>query len=131
MMKPSAMNGDPWVWRAEFADGTALDEYDATDAPEGRGWADVQAHGGTLARVVLVPQRPGLATHVGLPAQGARVRVFRRRTVAVSPVTGEEVARPDPITVLALDWPGADGRTAYTFLFADGSVLVSDELNAV
>lgn len=123
------MNTDPWVWRAEYADGTVLDEYDA-DVPGGRGWADVVAHDANLSRVVLVPQRAGLATHVALGTRGGRVRVFRRRTISVSPESGAEAgARPDPITVLALDWP--DGRAAYTFLFADGSVLVSDELNAV
>ena len=134
---------DPWRWRAEYADGSVLDEYDE-DAPDGRGWAQVErlaeVRGTALARVLLIPQRPHLSTHVALPLRGARIVVSRRRPVTVSAVSGEEVGRRDPITIIHIihvlyGADGADGdaseRAAYTFLFADGSVVVSDELNAV
>lgn len=125
--------GDPWTWRVEFADGHALDEVDES-APDGRGWASVEAyiaeHETRIQRIVLIPQRPHLSTHAVVPVNGTHVSIWRRRTLSVSPVTGQESGeRPEPITFVAVKWP--DGRAAYTFLFADGSVVVSDELNAV
>ena len=127
------MIADPWTWRAEFSNGELLDEYDS-DAPEGRGWAVAErlaaAHGTRVTRLILIPQRPGLHTHVVRPTGDVTARVFRRRTLTVSPETGEEVSqRPDPITALALEWP--DGHMLYSFFFTDGSVVISDDLNAV
>ena len=125
------MNNDPWVWRVEDADGSTLDEYDA-DAPDGHGWADALALASEtqtrITRVLLIPQRDALHTHVvTLTSDTASVRIFRRRSVTVSGETGEQTIGPssDPITVIAL------GEGCYTFLFADGSLVVSDDLNAV
>ena len=127
------MTADPWTWRAEFANGELLDEVDA-DAPEGRGWAVAercaQQRGTRIVKAFLIPERAGLRTHVVCVAGEASARVFRRRSLTLSPVTGEEVGpRPDPITALALKWP--DGQTLYSFFFTDGSVVISDDLNAV
>lgn len=122
---------DPWLWRVEYADGSTLDEYD-DDAPQGRGWdtavAYGQARGTCIARVVLMPQRDELATHVVRPTADATVRVFRRRLVTVSMETGAQVGQADPITGIACK---VGGHGVYTFLFADGSIVVSDDLNAV
>lgn len=119
---------DPWVWRAVYADGSTLDEYD-DDAPDGRGWAQAEAYGvarGTrIAQVLLIPQRDGLSTHVvTLTGATTQVRIFRRRMLTVSAETGETVGIAEPITAVEL-------AGAYTFLFADGSIVVSDDLNAV
>lgn len=124
------MSSDPWLWRVEYADGSGLDEYDA-DAPEGRGWAQVErlavARASRIARVILIPTREGLATHVILPTAGdTPLRIFRRRRLTLDSGTGQEVSeRPDPITAIEM------GGGVFTFLFADGSVAVSDDLNAV
>lgn len=138
------VSADPWVWRALFADGSVLDEYadehadeyadDAPDGQNGRGWAAVaaqaEAHATRLTSIVLLPTRRGLQTHVvslsaNCSADGSGARIFRRRSLTVSPLTGEEVgARPDPITAIEVNG-------VYTFLFSDGSVVVSDDLNAV
>lgn len=127
------MAADPWVWRVEFADGSVLDEYDDDEhAPQGRGWADVQAYGReqwpipTLLRVLLIPTREGLPTHVIVraPDGDASVTIFRRRRMTVSAATGELIGQAEPITI-------AQCSGVYTFFFADGSVVVSDDLNAV
>ena len=121
------MLSDPWVWRVEWDDGSTLDEFDA-DAPDGRGWANVQAHdpARTLVRVLLIPTRDGLPTHVVTRKRDgdASVVIFRRRRLLVSAETGEQVGAHDPITIALCGG-------VYTFFFADGSVVVSDDLNAV
>lgn len=135
-MSSESKNDDPWVWRALCADGSALDEYDE-NAPSGRGWADVDAfvaqRASALVGILLLPTRPTLATHVVHVTPAARARIFRRRTLSVrlTPAPDEsEAPKPiDPITVIALDM--LDGSTAYTFLFSDGSIVVSTDLNAV
>ena len=119
---------DPWVWRAVYADDSTLDEYD-DDAPDGRGWQSAEAYGQArqtrIGQVVLIPQRDGLSTHVvTLKGEQTVVRIFRRRLVTVSMETGETVGTADPITAIELSG-------VYTFLFADGSIVVSDDLNAV
>lgn len=135
---------DPWVWRAVYADGATLDEVD-DDAPDGRGWDAVmryaEARGTRLASVVLLPTRAGLCTHVVTlapdgPNGNATLRIFRRRSLTLDSGSGAEVGeRPDAITALALTFSGDTDRhtayTAYTFLFSDGSVVLSDDLNAV
>lgn len=121
-------NPDPWHWRAIYADGSYLDEYD-DDAPEGRGWHSAEAYGQAratrLTQVLLVPHRDGLSTHVvTLNGDAPAVRIFRRRRLTVSMETGETVGEADPIT-------GIELAGVYTFFFADGSIVVSDDLNAV
>lgn len=119
---------DPWLWRAVYADGSTLDEYD-DDAPDGRGWAQAQAYGTArrtrIAQVLLVPQRDGLSTHVvTLTGDDATARVFRRRMLTVNAETGATVGTAEPITAIEL-------RGVYIFLFADGSMVASNDLNAV
>lgn len=130
-MKPSGRcyMSDPWVWRVEFDDGSTLDEYDA-DAPDGRGWANVQEYARepvrTLVRALLIPTRDGLPTHVVTRKRDgdASVVILRRRRVLVSAETGEQMGAHDPITIALCGG-------VYTFFFTDGSVVVSDDLNAV
>ena len=122
------MKADTWLWRAVYADGSYLDEYD-DDAPDGRGWQSALAYGVAratrLAQVLLIPQRDGLRTHVvSVTTDATSVRFFRRRRLTVSMETGETVGEADPITAIEL-------AGVYTFLFADGSVVVADDLNAV
>ena len=121
------MKADPWHWRAVYADGSHLDEYD-DDAPDGRGWQSAQAYGDAretrITQILLIPQRDGLSTHVVTLTTDAPMRLFRRRRLTVSMETGETVGEADPVT--AIEFGGV-----YTFLFADGSVVVSDDLNAV
>lgn len=122
---------DPWYWRVVYADGATLDEYDA-DAPDGRGWASAEAYGAMrqtrIAQVILIPQRDGLSTHVvtlsDASGDAPAVRFFRRRRVTVSMETGEPVGEAEPVTAIEL-------LGIYMFLFADGSIVVSDDLNAV
>lgn len=126
------MSSDPWFWRAVFADGSMLDEYDA-DAPEGHGWAAVIVQAAErathLTHVLLIPQRPHLASQVVIVSAETTACVFRRRALTLDSGTGVEVGeRPDAITCVALT---RGDMTAYTFLFADGSVVISDDLNAV
>lgn len=137
-----AWQGDPWTWCVGFADGSTLDEYD-DDAPSGHGWSDVeqaaQQRGTVVAGVLLVPHWPALSTHVAALREPERVTpglprlwVFRRRSLSVSMQTGQQMRGADPITIIALvPDAGAPDKVCYTFLFTDGSVSVSDDLNAV
>lgn len=118
---------DPWRWHVLYADGSQLDEFD-DDAPDGRGWAQAAAYGQArntrITQVLLIPQRDGLSTHVVTLATEMPVRIFRRRRLTVSAETGATVGEAEPVTAIEL-------ASVYTFLFADGSIVVSDDLNAV
>lgn len=121
------------MWRAVFTDGATLDEYDA-DTPDGRGWASVvtqaSERGARLAHVLLIPQRAHLASHVVTIRADTTARVFRRRQLTLDSGTGAEIGeRPEAITCVGLAVAG--GAEMFTFLFADGSLVLSDDLNAV
>ncbi len=84
-----------------------------------------------LLALVLIPQVPGLSTYVLKLTDGTRPIFFRRHQMTVNPLTGEEI---DHTTVTCFGWQrSVSGETvaAYTFLFDDGSVVVSDDLQAV
>jgi hypothetical protein len=108
-----------WHWLAVYQDGSQVREED--DVP----FADVAQD--QLAAFVLLPQRPHLAAAaVRLVHPGSRVRFFRRRHISLDPQTRQQTTH-DGLHVLGIAWP--DGRSACTFLYADGSVLLSDDVD--
>jgi hypothetical protein len=129
-------SNDVWHWRIHYTDGTILDEYDQ-DAPDGRGFASVDLP--RVRAVELIPQREGLRNHaVKIEAdKGMRPIFFRRRLMPVDLSgefpTGVVVAS---LTVLGYQktLEGLNGplnSSHYTFFFEDGSVLVTDDHNAI
>lgn len=119
----NSVMGDIFAWRAEYADGSSLSEYD--DAGH-HGFAEVDHT--RLARFVLVPQRPGLTAHSIRPTADGRVRFFRRRTLSVNGATG---AQESERTIHCIGLEREQGRSIYYFVFADGRVLAAHDLNAV
>ena len=129
---------DPWLWRAVLSDGTVIDEVD-DDAPDGRGFGVVKRlaaeRNAPIRQLILIPTRGDLRTHVITATRGATLDIWRVRRVTVNIESGEQVGYAEPITRLELHWPDDDGagghRVAYTFLLYDGSIVVSDDEDAV
>jgi hypothetical protein len=131
---------DPWLWRAVLSDGTVIDEVDG-DAPDGRGFGVVKRlaaeRNAPITQLILIPTQPFLRPHVMTATRGATLDIWRVRRVTVNIESGEQVGRAEPITRLELHMPedDADGagrhRVAYTFLLYDGSIVVSDDEDAV
>lgn len=115
---------DAWHWRAVYRDGEVLDEYLPDGSGKTAGFAAVDR--GRLAVLLLVPQRPGLATiHVPVPEDDPTFEpiFFRQRTKRVDPVTMREVGQGS-ITVLG--WRRGDAE-GYAALYTDGSIMLTHD----
>lgn len=129
---PCNLCKDVWVWVALYRDGEMLTECPCGDpARRHAAFADID-----LTRVVsmaLIPQQPGLPQVVmQLTDPSMRIVFFRRRYVELNVSSGSQ--RPNP-TIHCLGWqknlPDGTNVQSYTFVFEDGSVLVTDNRNAV
>lgn len=117
---------DLWSWVAHYDDETTLAEYDQTGE---HGFADVDQS--KLVAFRLIPHREGLPSPVLKVTADIRPIFFRRRTITIDPVSGREVGRS---CVHCLGWQTtAHGKNvaSYTFFFEDGSVLITDNGQAV
>lgn len=118
---------DSHHWIAHYSDGSEHSEIDETGAS--RGFASVE-----MDRVVALEWMPESDSHAGsfvrVPSD-ARPILFRRRRIDVNAETGEQ-SKHDAIHVLG--WQQTiDGRNVKVFvaLYADGSVLVTDDNDAI
>lgn len=112
---------DNFSWRAHYNDGTVLDE-------EGHGFADVDQN--KLTAFELIPNVPGRNGYVLKCTPEIRPIFFRRRTLTVSMQSGKEIGRS---CIHCLGWQKTVkgvNVASYTFIFEDGSVVVTDDFNA-
>lgn len=131
---------DSYSWLVTYTDGTQIFEYDE-ERPDGRGFAEREekpVHTLTL----MATDRPW--QHMFVP-KGAEPVFFRRRYIDVSPTEEEVAASQQGIfteaifarinaaprtTVHCIGWKQGE-QAEYLFVFADGSTLLSDDLQAV
>jgi hypothetical protein len=120
---------DAWTWVVEYADGAELREC----GPDGGDHGFAEVDHARAARLLLLPAREGLTAHVVTvdAAAGERLIFFRRRTVRTDPAT-DEAAYEATVHCVGFQRTtrGVNFQT-FTFLFDDGSVLVSSDRNAV
>jgi hypothetical protein len=117
---------DLWNWVAHYNDETCLHEVDENGQ---HGFADVDQS--RLVAFQLIPNREGLPSPVLKITPDIRPIFFRRRTVTIDPANGGEVGRS---CVHCLGWQTTVKGTnvaSYTFFFEDGSVLITDDYQAV
>ncbi len=121
---------DSWFWAAHYKDGTHLCEIDS----KGR-HAFAEVDQSKLSEFVLIPHKEGLSVHKLKISPTMRPIFFRRRTITVDPNTMEEKGRE---CVHCLGWQTTIGRgkskrniSTYNFIFDDGTVLTSDNHDAV
>jgi hypothetical protein len=127
------------VWVVEYSDGSFLTEYD--EAGGRRGWKDIDVD--RVKSMTIFATREGLASStVKMTSPTMRPIFFRRRTLSVNLSEGEAETAG---TVTCLGWQRTDTYTdpdhpdleitrnvkAYAFHFGDGSVLITDDHNAV
>ncbi len=114
---------DVYTWGAIYTDRPSVTEYGRV---EGRGFAEVES---TRARrlVLLNASNPHLASHSVDVPPGAIPVFFRRRSIELDPLAGEEQSRR---TVHCIGWK-RDKQAVYLFVFDDGSTLLTDDLQAV
>lgn len=116
---------DAWVWRAEYTDGTALDEFD-----EGGDHGFREIDQSRLRRFLLIPTQDHLATHALMPTGDARPIFFRRRSTEINHSGDVESSR----TVHCIGMQqtvGGRNVKAGVFLFDDGSLILTNDLELV
>lgn len=117
---------DKWTWVATYFDGRILDEC----GPEHHVFADIdQDNLSTLAWEPRDDSLPMVCVQVG---PGSLPILFRRRLLTVDFSGAGEPQPPNVVhcvgTIRAV---GNETVGSYTFVFENGSVLVSDNLQAV
>jgi hypothetical protein len=132
-----------YTWSVTYTDGTTMHEY---DIPEGRGFAEIGYK--PIKDIDLVSSSGGLPAHsIDIP-DGATPVFFRRRFIALGPeqqaplasvLAGNEapdaelfsavLASPTQ-TVHCIGWKRGEEEW-YHFVFANGSLLVTDNFQAV
>lgn len=116
---------DIWHWRAVYRDGSFADEYDEN----GQHHTFYEVDHSQIEWVILVPQAEGFAPHALRIWPGSLPVFFRRTVVAVSQTNDEEVER---VVIHCLGHEPSESESgAYTFFFPDGSVLVSNNHQAI
>lgn len=129
MRNPS---NEHWLWIAHYRDGSILEEY--PDEGEDHAFKDINLD--ECVAFQLVPQYAHLGVHIVklTPEDGQRLIFFRRRIAsAASDVALDE--NGDYIlstreTITCIGWQRTiEGKnvSAYTFYFADGTSLVTDQ----
>jgi hypothetical protein len=119
---------DAWEWRAIYTDDTYLDEFDEHDGTQ-HGWKDIDLE--RLHSFVLFSKREHLQSHLLRLTPEARPIFFRRRSIELSIESGEDQGRTTT-TVLGMQRTVRGVNVAsYTYLFEDGSILVSDDFKAI
>ena len=123
---------DIYTWEVTFADGSIMGEYDDT-RQDGRGWAEIGDQ--TVKAIMLTPSDASWyeAHRVNIPLGGTPV-FFRRRRVEINPNTDEIQGSS---TVHCIGWKREENEgvpykiaAMYLFIYADGSTLVTDDLQA-
>ena len=114
-------------WRAQYDDGSHLDEHDA----DGRGVGFASVDQSRLVALELLPQSGGIPYRLQL-GEGMRPIFFRRRAVTVNPSDGvpEDERVIDRKTSTVIGWQRTvEGRNVKSLvvLLPDGSVLLTDD----
>lgn len=122
-------SADLYTWRVTYDDTTVFNEIDETGAEHGFAEVDLTR----VHTVAWLPDHSGLQPIVVQidPATGQRPILFRRRVLSINPGSGEELDRS---CVHVLGWQRTiNGRNvaSYTFILPDGSILLSDDYQAV
>lgn len=122
-----------YIWQAAYEDGTTLSEIDRLESGEvvKHGFAEVDlARCRAFVLHSIVPECRDISVKID-PASGQRPIFFRRYQTELDFETGE-TRRLEPIHCLG--WQRTVHGTNvshYTFIFPDGSLLLSDDHQAV
>lgn len=114
---------DTYMWLVSRADGTSLQEFDEA-RPDGRGWSEI---GKDPIKDIFLTTSEGNRVHRVIVPAAATPVFFRRRTVAINPMSGQE---EDRSTTHCIGWKYGE-NAAYLFVFEDGSVLLTNDLQVV
>ena len=132
-------NRDIYTWRVIFEDGTLVEEYDL-ERSDGRGFAEIGEK--PVKRLELEANNDNnfgylhdlTTSHSMLIPHGATPVFFRRRRVEINPNTDEIQGSS---TVHCIGWKREENEgvpykiaAMYLFIYADGSTLVTDDLQA-
>ena len=80
-----------------------------------------------IKAVLLLPlQKLEVGHRVDIP-KGAQAIFFRRRSIEINPLSGQESNRP---TTHCIGWKNEESAV-YLFVFQDGSTLLSNDLQAI
>lgn len=118
-MEVSVNVQDIYSWHATYSDGTHLDEEHAAG-----GFASVDQERCTALTLLYMGLVPVHTVHI--PA-GAKPVFFRRRRVAVNVLS--ETSKPQP-TTHCIGWKHSEEDAVYLFVFADGTTLLTNDLQA-
>jgi hypothetical protein len=118
-----------YIWEAVYGDGSeTLPEY----TPEGRHWFKDIDLGRCTALVLRAMTPHGHDISVKIDHQSGQRPIFFRRYPVEHNLGTSETIRHAPIHVLGWQRTVHGTNVAhYTFIFPDGSILLSDDLNAV
>jgi hypothetical protein len=127
--------GDLWEWVAVYSDERVLFEC-PRDGGQHRAFSDIDL--ARLQALVWQPRRQGLpqvVVEMSRPYPEMQPVLFRRRSVALSLSEGSSANRQ---TIHCLGWQRTDQVNgaphvveSFAFAFEDGSLLVTDDRNAV
>jgi hypothetical protein len=110
---------EAYTWRAIY------DEKSYHQETEENCFADVDQS--RVIALLLIPLQENRVPHrVDIP-RGAQAVFFRRRTLEINPLSGQEYDRP---SISCIGWK-SDESEVYLFVLADGSTLLSSDLQAV
>lgn len=124
---------EAFTWSVLYEDGTWLHEVEADGTRHGFKHIDLPR----VQSMTLWPCRSGLSSFtVARTGPTWRPIFTRRRTLTVNPLTGQQEG--EAVTVTCLGWQRTDtvageprNVKSYAWLFDDGSVLITDDGNAV
>lgn len=114
---------DIWYWRVFFEDGTVVTECRG-DEIDHLAFGDIETDRVvTMEWVNVIDQ--SVAMHLELLAAGQKAMLTRRRLITLNQATGQEVAPRVTIHIMGIV------DQSYYFLFEDGTIRQSTDLNAV
>lgn len=118
---------DAWTWLVVYRDGSMLHECDGQNPHAAYADIDIEQ----VDKMALIPLRDGLPQLVVQIAPGMRPIFFRRRLIELQIADGDTVGS-QTIHCLGYSTNGNGPRTEhFTFVFDDGSTLLSNDRNAV
>ena len=108
-----------YTWRVVYDDGqTCINEN------EDNSFANVDVS--RAKHILLIPLAGDSFCRVNIP-EGATPVFFRRRSITLDPLSGQESNRT---TIHCIGWKRGD-EAVYLFIHEDGSTLLTDNLQAV
>lgn len=117
---------DQYEWFVQYKDASWHAEFDET-RPDGRGFLEIdQAQIQRIALGFYDGEYFHFYHQVAVP-EGAQPVFFRRRTRTISPAL-QEIIQTD--TIHCIGWKAGE-VAVYLFIHADGSTLLTDDLQAV